>query len=106
MLFVPTRRTNLSSTRRGVSRPFTTSDPADALWMIKCFAMGVTLLGFSYWLVQLAGVHYLASLTSITLLAFLLAYVVWCVLHRNKIARQVKDSSTTDRSIDFMGRYV
>jgi thiol:disulfide interchange protein len=97
MLFVPTRRTNLPNSRRGVPRSFTTSDPKDGLWMLKSLAMGVTLLGFSYWLVQLAGVQYLASLTSVTLLAFLLAYVVWCVLHRNKIARQVQDSSTTDR---------
>jgi len=108
MLFYRTRTTNLPSTRRGVSLPFTTAEPGEALhltWMLKSFAMGVTLLGLSYWLVQLAGFQYLASLTSVTLLAFLMAYVVWCVLHRNKIARQVQDSSTTDSSIDFMGRY-
>jgi Flp pilus assembly protein TadB len=108
MLFYPTRRTNMPSTRRGASRPFTTDEPTEVLhvtWMLKSFAMGVTLLGLSYWLVQLAGFQYLASLTSVTLLAFLLAYVVWCVLHRNKVARQVQDLSTTDSSIDFMSRY-
>jgi hypothetical protein len=90
----------MPGTRRCVSRPFATVDNGDTLhltWMLKSFAMGVTLLGLSYWLIQIAGVQYLASLTSITLLAFMLAYVVWCVLHRNKVARQVFDYSTTDR---------
>jgi len=93
MLFYHTRRTNMPSTRRGVSRHITTAEPAEApqhvTWMLKSFAMGVTLLGLSYWLVQLAGFQYLVSLTSIALFAFLLVYVVWCFLHRNKMARQV-----------------
>jgi hypothetical protein len=94
MLFYPTRRNNAPSTRRGVSRPFATSEAGDALhltWMLKSFAMGVTLLGLSYWLVQIAGIQYLATLTSVTLLAFLLGYVMWCVLHRNRLDRQVYD---------------
>ena len=98
----------MPSTRRGASRHFTTTEPGEVLhvtWMLKSFAMGITLLGLSYWLIQLAGFQYLASLTSITLLAFLLAYVIWCALHRNKVARQVEDSSKTDSSFDFMGQY-
>jgi VIT1/CCC1 family predicted Fe2+/Mn2+ transporter len=108
MLFYPTRRTNMPSTRRGASRPFTTDEPREVLqvaWILKSFAMGVTLLVLSYCLVDLVGIRYLASLTIVTLLAFLLAYVVCCVLHRNKVARQVQDLSTTDSSIDFMSRY-
>jgi Flp pilus assembly protein TadB len=96
MLFYPTRSTNLPSTRRGVSRPFTLTDPGEALhftWMLKSFVMGVALLGLSYWLLHLVGFQYLASFTSVTLIAFLLAYVVWCVLKRKKIARQVQDSN-------------
>jgi Flp pilus assembly protein TadB len=98
MLFYPTRRINAPSTRRGTSRPWPTAESDDAqrvAWILKSFAMGVTLLGLSYWLVQIAGVQYLASLTSATLLAFLLGYVVWCLLHRNRLTRQVDDSSNT-----------
>ena len=108
MLFYHTRRTNMPSTRRGVSRHFTTAEPGEKLhvtWMLKSFAMGVTLLGLSYWLVQLAGLQFLVSLTSITLFAFLLVYMVWCFLHRNKTPRQVQDSSTPESSINFTGRY-
>jgi hypothetical protein len=108
MLFYQTRRTNMPSTRRGVSRPFITAEPGGGLHitpMVKGFATGCTLFGLLYLLVQLAGFQYLASLTSVTLFAFLLAYVVWCILHRNKLGRQVQDSSTTDSSIDFMGWY-
>lgn len=86
----------MPSTRRGVYRPFATVETGDTLhltWMLKSFAMGVTLLGLSYWLIQIAGIQYLASLTSIILLAFMFAYVVWCVLHRNKVARQRSDGS-------------
>jgi fatty-acid desaturase len=108
MLFIPTRRINILSTRRGVSRPSTTTNPGEnwrQTWMVKIFAMGITLLLLLYGLVLIGGFQYFAYLTSVTLLAFLLSYVVWCILHRNKAARQVQDSSTTDRSIDFMGRY-
>ncbi|GFG31352.1 hypothetical protein Cfor_12921 [Coptotermes formosanus] len=97
MLFYPTRRINAPSTRRGTSRPWPTAESDDAqrvAWILKSFAMGVTLLGLSYWLVQIAGVQYLASLTSATLLAFLLGYVVWCLLHRNRLTRQRSDAAT------------
>jgi multisubunit Na+/H+ antiporter MnhG subunit len=98
----------MPSTRRGVFRPFITAEPGEGLHfttLLKTFAMCGTLFGLLYLLVQLAGFQFLASITSITLLAFLLAYVIWCILHRNKIARQVQDTSTTDNSIDFLGRY-
>jgi ABC-type uncharacterized transport system permease subunit len=108
MLFYQTRRTNMPSTRRGVSRHFVTAEPGNALHftkLLKTFAMCGTLFGLLYLLVQLAGFQFLASITIITLLAFLLAYAIWYILHRNKIARQVQDSSKTDNSIDFMDRY-
>jgi len=98
----------MPSTRRGVSRHFITAEPGDALHftkLLKTFAMCGTLFGLLYLLVQLAGFQFLASITIITLLAFLLAYAIWYILHRNKIARQVQDSSKTDNSIDFMDRY-
>lgn len=83
MLFYPSRRG--SSTPRPLAAG--TAGPGDTVhltWMLKSFVMGITLLGLSYWLVQIAGVQYLASLTSFTLLAFLLGYVVWCLLHKNR----------------------
>jgi Flp pilus assembly protein TadB len=89
MLFYPTRR---GSGPACISRPLVTGEAGDAMhltWMLKSFVMGITLLGLSYWLVQIAGVQYLASLTSATLLAFLLVYVVWCLLHKNRHSRQV-----------------
>jgi membrane protein implicated in regulation of membrane protease activity len=108
MLFYSTRRTNLPSTRRGASRPFTTPEPGGALHITPIFtgfATGVTIFGISCWVVQLVEFQNFASLTIITLLALLLAYVAWRFMRRNKAARQVQDSSTTDSSIDFMGRY-
>jgi predicted lipid-binding transport protein (Tim44 family) len=108
MQFYQTRRTNMPSTRRGVARPFITAEPGGGLHIttvLKIFAICGLLFGLLYLMVQLAGFQFLASITSITLLAFLLAYVIWCILHRNKFARQVQDSSTTDSSIDFMGWY-
>lgn len=91
MLFYPTRR---ASGPASTFRPMATGEAGDAMhltWMLKSFIMGITLLGLSYWLVQVAGVQYLASLTSATLLAFLLAYVVWCLLHKNRHSRQVRN---------------
>lgn len=63
-------------------------------WMLRSFIMGMALLGLSYWLVQNAGIQYLASLTSGTLLFFLLAYVVWCLLHRNRHSQQTPDGTS------------
>jgi hypothetical protein len=106
MLFYRTRRTNMPSTRRGVSRPFITAETGEGLHIttvFKTFAMCGTLFGLLYLLVHSTGFQLLASITSITLLALLLVYVIWCILHRNKLGRQVQDSSTTDNSIEFMG---
>ena len=100
MLFYQTRRPNAFSTRHVTSRPFTTAEAGERLhatWMLKTVGMGVTLLGLSYWLVHIAGVQYLASLTSATLVAFLLAYMVWW-LRRARFARQVQHSSTPDKA--------
>jgi hypothetical protein len=105
MLFIPTRRINMPSTRRGVSRPFITAEPGEVLnltWLTTIFATVVTLLGFSYGLIMLAEYHILASVLGITVLVLLL---VWYAGPRKKMPIQVQDSSTTDRSIDFMGRY-
>jgi hypothetical protein len=105
MLFYQTRRTNMPSTRRGFSRPFITAEHGGGLHitpMLKGFATGCTLFGLLYLIIQLAGFQFLASLTIFTLFVFLVAYVVWCILHRNKHARQVQDSSTNDNSVDFM----
>jgi multisubunit Na+/H+ antiporter MnhG subunit len=96
----------MPSTRRGVSRPFITAEPGGGLHnpaMLKGFATGCTLFGLLYLIIQLAGFQFLVSLTIFTLFVFLVAYVVWCILHRNKLARQVQDSSTTDSSVDFIG---
>ncbi|XP_069689805.1 uncharacterized protein [Periplaneta americana] len=93
MLFYPSRRS--SSTPRPLATG--TAGPGDAVhltWMLKSFVMGITLLGLSYWLVQIAGVQYLASLTSFTLLAFLLGYVVWCLLHKNRHSSAAAQDAT------------
>ncbi|KAJ9601558.1 hypothetical protein L9F63_000301 [Diploptera punctata] len=94
MIFYPTRRNNHTVRRLSTPRPLS-SDNVEAThitWMLKSFVMGIALLGLSYWLVQIAGVQYLASLTSATLLAFLLAYVVWCLFHKTRISRQSPNS--------------
>lgn len=83
--------------RQRTCRPLATAEAGDAMhltWMLRSFIMGITLLGLSYWLVQIAGIQYLASLTSGTLLFFLLAYVVWCLLHRNRHSQQTPDGTS------------
>jgi energy-coupling factor transporter transmembrane protein EcfT len=90
------------SSRLSTLRPLATAEAGDAMhltWMLKSFIMGITLLGLSYWLVQIAGIQYFASLTSGTLLFFLLAYVVWCLLHRNRHSRQVQSYTTSARLV-------
>jgi hypothetical protein len=98
LFFYPARRVTapIFSPQQRTFRPLATAEAGDAMhvtWMLRSFIMGVTLLGLSYWLVQIAGIQYLASLTSGTLLFFLLAYVVWCLLHRNRHSQQVTSAS-------------
>ncbi|CAB3359941.1 Hypothetical predicted protein [Cloeon dipterum] len=50
-------------------------------------ATGISVLGLAYCLVQalqVAGVQYLATLTSVSLLAFLLMYLMWCASSRRR----------------------
>ncbi|XP_059483656.1 uncharacterized protein LOC132201484 [Neocloeon triangulifer] len=56
-------------------------------WALKSLATGVSVLGLAYCLVQalqVAGVQYLATLTSVSLLAFLLVYLMWCATSRRR----------------------
>ncbi|XP_021934418.1 mucin-2-like [Zootermopsis nevadensis] len=63
-------------------------------WLIKSFLIGLMLLGLSFWLVQTAGIQYLATLTSAVLIAFLFAYVVWCLMHKGRHSRQRTDRAS------------
>lgn len=76
-------------------------------WALKSLATGVSVLGLAYCLVQVrfflfppqhematncvlvqalqvAGVQYLATLASVSLLAFLLVYLLWCAASKKR----------------------
>ena len=58
--------------------------------VIKGFLTTVALAALAYWLVQVAGMQYLATLTSATLLTLLLVYIVWCLTVRKNQHHQVQ----------------
>lgn len=58
--------------------------------IIKGFLTTVALAALAYWLVQVAGMQYLATLTSATLLTLLLVYIVWCLTVRKNQHHQVQ----------------
>jgi sterol desaturase/sphingolipid hydroxylase (fatty acid hydroxylase superfamily) len=95
MLFYPTRRGSAPVSSSHQAATGETGEAIHLSWMLRSFVMGITLLGFSYWLMQIAGAQYLATTTTGALLAFLFAYVVWYWAHRSRHYRQVQNSYTS-----------
>jgi hypothetical protein len=61
------------------------------MWMLKCFLMGVALLGMVYCVVHVSGLYERSlTLTFFTILCFLLIYILWCSHQKQHHLSQVR----------------
>jgi hypothetical protein len=83
-------------------------DAMRSTWKLKCFLVGIGLMGISYCVLHISGVYDQSlALTVFTLLTFWFIYILWCNHQKQQHLNQVRSIvSTTSTGMQYCNHHL